>query len=1071
MTQYAYWSRSTQVSLRPGDLLTYRLPTMMPGEFLLKSSLQIILPGTAQPSPPGLGGTPGQPPMPRQVLRSGPALQGIDGIRASAGSVFAAPGDPGSPGTGTVPPQAEDLVMELFHGDQLVATGYNALPLQQTPSEGDNTWRVRLQLGPGTPPATYNFNVDLMFPSMMPILTRRIPLAFFQQGFENNWNGRNYVSIAFEENNLLIHFDPELASYYHLSNADLVMASYPLVTAPNLMTSDVSLSISSSHGGYDGLAGPLPYVQLKVSFTGINNQPISGSAFGFDINVHDFSVSVYFFLTTIPGIVGGVMGTNVGYVSQVTSDFASQLYDTNGEIVDFVSDHVASALLDAQRFLDLHAEQVGAALTPWLLGAGFDVLDVRYDPANSQPVPESGPQGDIVIDYAGQVPAATSDPVFTEGNPPAVLTIITATPATGVIGQPYSQQLVAAAGTAPYTWTLTGTLPPGTTFAGDTLSGTPTTPGVYNMQASVSDTSGTHVSRDLVVAINPVEMSITTTSPVPNGVAGQPYAAVMAVQGGQPHYKWTATGLPAGLAMSQAGVIAGTPSGNGSASTIVAKVTDAHGVAAWSPLLLTLQDPQLFLDPLYAPRGDGDTIWNPPAHGGPLGGGLPGPLPPATSPGDLSKIDHIVVVMMENRSFDHMLGYLSKEGGRSEVEGLKWENDDNRTQYNYYSGRYYYPINLTDTGVFTSEAISPDHSHESVRSQMTDGMMHFVSDFAKKKVGDDPELLKLVMGYYAAHELPTYDMLAREFAICDHWFSSHVGPTWPNRFVALTGELNRDSYGEPEVDTPLYTDFTPSEATTLFDHLTHRGVSWQYFEQRASMMRAFTKYSFDMVNVLEYSDPINGFKAAAKNGLKSVTFIDPLFGDLPAGVNSPQDNDDAPPSDLKHGQQFISEIVTTLFTPVSNPNWMKTMLVIVYDEHGGFYDHVQPPDNATPLLGQNSGKLGPRVPAFVVSAWTPGGHVLKDTFDHATIAATILRRFCSPHPPVMSPRVTAALDLRGALSLSTPRGLLTPLLGWTWVFEQAAVRTTARPFIAQRAGDSSGSLLGAIALMLGTAPR
>jgi phospholipase C len=83
-------------------------------------------------------------------------------------------------------------------------------------------------------------------------------------------------------------------------------------------------------------------------------------------------------------------------------------------------------------------------------------------------------------------------------------------------------------------------------------------------------------------------------------------------------------------------------------------------------------------------------------------------------------------------------------------------------------------------------------------------------------------------------------------------------------------------------------------------------------------------------------------------------WIDPLFGDLPAGISSPQDNDDAPPSDLRFGQQFIQEVYGTLFSRESNPNgWDKTMLIVVYDEHGGFYDHVDPPANATPLLAQN----------------------------------------------------------------------------------------------------------------------
>ena len=964
--------------------------------------------------------------------------------------------------------------MDLFHGDNIVASGSNGLPIQHTPSEGDSTWRLRLQLGPGSPAGTYTFTITLMpFPSMLPILTRRIPLDFYQQGFDNNWNGRNYISIEFVDNNLMIHFDPEVASYYNLSDKDYVMASFPTVDPPNIMVKDVHLAVDSSAGAFGSLPGPLPYVVMTVRFTGINNQPISGSVLGFDVNVHDFTITVTFFLTTVSAIVRGGLGTAVGYVSQVTTDFESKIHDTNDVVGARVSRVINGGLARAQAFLDNHAGQFGAIITPWLLGASFDVWSVRYDPANSQPVPPPpSPQGDIVIEYVGQLPGNTSTGLAIDNtNGTVVLTITTTSMVNGVIGQAYSQNFGAAGGVAPYSWSVTGNLPPGINFAGSGLSGTPAATGAYNIQVALRDAAGTQASRAYTLAINPADLVITTASPLPGGVAGQHYATVLTVEGGTPPYTWSATGLPGGLSISNRAVISGTPSGNGGVATVVVKVTDLHGVAAWNVFSLTLQDALLITDPLYTPRGDGDTIWKPPAPSS-AGGGFGNPIiTPPTTPGDLNKVDHIVVVMMENRSFDHMLGYLSREGGRNDVEGLKWENDSNRTQFNYYNGRYYYPQPLINTKAFFTEAMSPDHSHESVKSQMTDGMKHFVSDYAKKKAGDDPATLPLVMGYYGAQQLPTYDMLARSFAICDHWFCSHPGPTWPNRFVAMTGDLNRDSYGEPEVDTPLYTDFTPSETKTLFDHLTVRGVSWQYFQQRASMMRAFTKYSFDMVNVLEFNDPVKGFEAAAKAGLKSVTFVDPLFGDLPAGVNSPQDNDDAPPSDLADGQRFIDKIVHTLFTPLSNPNWMKTMLIVVYDEHGGFYDHVEPPTNATPLLGQNSGKLGPRVPAFVVSAWTPAGLVLKDTFDHGTIAATILRRFCSPHPPVMSPRVTTALDLRGALSLKLARGQFQPLLGLPNTVFESSRRTSIRRFRTPRAADSFGSLLGGLALTLGSTPR
>lgn len=1028
MTQYAIRTAVTGVELFPGDDLTYRLPTMTGGEIFL----------TVAP---------------------------VEG------------------------PQPTGLLKELYHGETLVASSpdYQPMSPRATFPEADDTWRLRLRLAKTTAKRLYT--LTLKYPSTLPILNRRIPLDFFQQGFDNNWNGRNYVTIVFLNNTLVIHFDPELALYYKLTDTDYVLATFPTVDPPNLSIKDIHLSIDSSDGPFETVPGPAPYILLTVSVTGVNGNPISGSVFGFDVNSNDFTINVKFFLTAVGQDVVFV-GTDpadpsdadslrnphfVGYRAQVTSDLRSKLVNTNSQVEDKLGDLFDGALASAQSYLDAHAGQFGAIITPWLLGAAFDVANVAYSPINSQPVPPSPspsgafiPQGDLVIDYVG-LPETSSSAGGGIELPPLVLTLTTQTISNGVVGSHYSQDFGAVSGTAPYSWTVTGALPAGLTFAGNLLTGTPTALGVYPIQVTLRDAAGTQIPRSYTFAVNPAGLTISPTSVLPDGAAEQDYSAVFTAQGGTAPYTWSATGLPPGLSMSNKGVISGTLSRSGGLATVVAQATDQHGLTAWSPLTLMVQEHLLFNSVAYHPRGAGTSAYlppPPPSGGGGFGGG--GILQPPILPGDLSKIDHVVVVMMENRSFDCMLGYLSKEGGRTDVEGLKWENDSNRTQFNYYQSKYYYPSRLTDTQAFTVESQGPDHSHESVKAQMADNMGHFVSDYAKNKVGDDSGWLPKVMGYYTGDELPTYDFLAREFAICDHWFCSHPGPTWPNRFVYMTGDLNRDSHGEPEVNTPDYTDFTPSEATTIFDHLNDRGVTWQYFQQRASMMNAFTKYSFDMVNVLEFEDPVKGFVAATQSGLKQVTFIDPLFGDLPAGLNSPQDNDDAPPSDLKFGQMFINGIVTTLFTPASNPNWAKTMLIVVYDEHGGFYDHVQPPSDAVPLTGQVGGKLGPRVPAFVVSPYTPAGMVLKDTFEHGTIAATILRRFCSPHPPVMSPRVTAALDLRGALPLPAPRSdfQLSTQVNW-----MPPMRTDVRRFKTPRAADSYGALLGGLALNMGSRPK
>jgi hypothetical protein len=167
------------------------------------------------------------------------------------------------------------------------------------------------------------------------------------------------------------------------------------------------------------------------------------------------------------------------------------------------------------------------------------------------------------------------------------------------------------------------------------------------------------------------------------------------------------------------------------------------------------------------------------------------PQPPL-DPGLLANIDHIVVLMMDNRSFDHMLGYLSTNDGRGDVDGLRGG------ERNRYKGIDYPSFQLPDT-VFNE---SPCHRHECVEHQINGGKLDgFVADFAKhyESAGVDPGR---VMGYHPASHVPVYDALAREFLICQHWFAAHPGPTFPNRFYTLTGRLNRDAFGLPESDNP-----------------------------------------------------------------------------------------------------------------------------------------------------------------------------------------------------------------------------------------------------------------------------
>jgi phospholipase C len=284
---------------------------------------------------------------------------------------------------------------------------------------------------------------------------------------------------------------------------------------------------------------------------------------------------------------------------------------------------------------------------------------------------------------------------------------------------------------------------------------------------------------------------------------------------------------------------------------------------------------------------------------------------------------------------------------------------------------------------------------------MFEGNKHYVSNFARRLPGDRMKLQR-VMDYFGADQLPAYAALAESFGICDRWYCSHVGPTWPNRFVTFTGDLNLDHLGEPERNQPDLAHLIPITRKTVFDHLSDRGVSWKVYEHGYSFLRLYGKYTFDTTNVTSFTDPTRGFVADARAGrLPQVTFIEPDYIDLPPG------NDDHPPGDMADGQRLVATIASAL---MESPQWERTLFVITYDEAGGFYDH-HVPGHGPPLFGGLT-QYGPRVPTFVVSPLVAARSVSHTVYDHTTIISTILRRFCSPNPPHMSPRADAAADLR-----------------------------------------------------------
>jgi phospholipase C len=355
----------------------------------------------------------------------------------------------------------------------------------------------------------------------------------------------------------------------------------------------------------------------------------------------------------------------------------------------------------------------------------------------------------------------------------------------------------------------------------------------------------------------------------------------------------------------------------------------------------------------------------------------------------LADIDHIVVLVLENRSFDHVLGYLGLEGYQgadgNALDGLR------PGMSNPLHG-IPQPIFELGSTVFSP---GPHHHYEHVRAQLAGQNQGFVSDYATQH-GSHPGQ---VMGYHTGRTLRVFDALARQYGVCDRWFSAIPGPTWPNRFFLMAGHSNGVVENLRRID-----------ADTIFDRLGREGVSWRYYSHDIAFLRTVEHFTFSVGKISK----IRQFYADLAAGtLPSIAWIDPNFTlqgalDLPDGGN-----DDHPPADVRNGQNLVADVYNAL---VTNPEvWKKTLLVVTYDEHGGFFDHVPPPvhPERSPRGDPQFDRFGVRVPALILSPWVRRGTVWSRELEHTSIVRTILQRFCASGGvvPDMGERVNGAPDL------------------------------------------------------------
>ena len=323
-----------------------------------------------------------------------------------------------------------------------------------------------------------------------------------------------------------------------------------------------------------------------------------------------------------------------------------------------------------------------------------------------------------------------------------------------------------------------------------------------------------------------------------------------------------------------------------------------------------------------------------------------------------SKIEHIIVVMMENRSFDHLLGWLPGAHGRQ--AGLRYLDKHGEAHW----------TNRLTTTVGCSHP-DPDHSYGAGRSEYAHGRL---DGWLWTGANDS-----FAIGYYEEADLPFYGALARNFTTLDNYFSSILGPTYPNRIFQHAAQTDR-----------LSNTSTVSKLQTIWDRLAAAKVSHRYYYSNIPFLTLWgDKYR-------GISSLFSQFLKDAANGtLPAVAFLDPKFTIQDNGHG----NDDHPHADLRAGEAFLGEVYRAV---THGPGWKNTVLIINRDEWGGFYETVTPPRVIAPNdvdkdLVNGKALLGFRVPVVVVSPFTRGKtatpRINSSLYDHTSVLKLIEWRY------------------------------------------------------------------------------
>ena len=384
-------------------------------------------------------------------------------------------------------------------------------------------------------------------------------------------------------------------------------------------------------------------------------------------------------------------------------------------------------------------------------------------------------------------------------------------------------------------------------------------------------------------------------------------------------------------------------------------------------------------------------------------------------------IKHIVVLMMENRSFDHMLGFAGTDSWK--ITGLSGSEQNKASDGTV--------VQVSNDAAYAGD-LTPDPGHSGF-----DTLTQLYGD-PETPVSDDPQMDGFIRSYegktsntadaarimkcFSAARLPILSRLAQQFCICDQWFSSLPGPTFPNRaFVHAATSLGR-------VDmSPDWRNLSP----TIYERLKENGLDSVIYYHDSTMASTFDGLAGDPNYFGSFNDDF--LPACADNDLPSYSFLEPRFANSPGGNGQPaySASDQHPDHNVQEGEALIQRVFNAVW---NNPVRNSTLLVIVYDEHGGTYDHVKPPTAVNPdgKEWHNDGvsldpsfdftRLGVRVPAVLVSPYIKAGTVDHTVYDHTSIIATAFKLLLPGTANVyLTERDRNAKTFEANLTLSQPR--------------------------------------------------